>query len=79
MANNMIIEQLKAEIFTMEQKLSSAKAVNNSYKPSVSEALRQGVAKPMVNYRNQLVTINEFEALLAARKAELKEALEKAS
>lgn len=79
MANNMIIEQLKSEIATMEQKLSSAKAVNDSYKPSVSEALRKGVAEPMVNYRNQTVTIREFEALLAARKAELKKLLEKAS
>ncbi|MEZ8771915.1 hypothetical protein [Vibrio sp. 10N.247.310.17] len=75
----MIIEQLKSEISTMEQKLSSAKAVNDSYKPSVSEALRKGVAEPMVNYRNQTVTIKQFEALLADRKAELKKLLEKAS
>ncbi|HFD4246119.1 hypothetical protein ACJO15_20530 [Vibrio parahaemolyticus] len=75
MANNMIIEQLKTEIATMKQKLNSAKAVNDSYKPSVSEALRRGVAEPMVNYRNQLMTFREFEALLAAREAELEKAL----
>ena len=79
MANNMIIEQLKEEIATMIHKLNSAKAVNDSYKPSVAEALRRVVSEPMVNYRNQLVTVKEFELLIATRQAELDEALRKAS
>lgn len=75
----MIIEQLKSEISIMEQKLKSAKAVNDSYKPSVAEAFRRGVNAPILNYNNQLISIKEFEALLATRKAELKKLLSKAS
>ncbi|MEF1216327.1 hypothetical protein REH76_00690 [Photobacterium damselae] len=79
MANDMIIEQLRYEISIMEHKLRSAKAVNDSYKKSVSEALRRGVNAPMLNYNNQLMSLREFEELLATRKAELKAVLNKVS
>ncbi|MGI2047920.1 hypothetical protein [Shewanella oncorhynchi] len=48
-------------IDTAKEKLKSATINNNSYKPSVSDALRRGVGTPMANYRNQKIALEGVE------------------
>ena len=46
-------------IDTAKEKLKSATINNESYKPSVADALRRGVGTPMANYRSQKNALEE--------------------